>query len=137
MEWKDEYSVGIQEIDNQHKQLLRSFSEIEESIRLKQGWSDIHYAIVGLIQAARMHFSFEEAMMRLFGYPGLEFHLKEHRSFFDSLDAIERRSLKLSAETEMVRFLLEWLKKHMLGSDKGYAVHIFSGAQVVKSGGRT
>jgi hemerythrin len=132
MEWKEEYSVGIPEIDNQHKQLLQNFSEIEESIRLNKRWSDIHYAIVKLIQTARMHFSFEEAMMRIFGYPGLEFHLQEHKSFFDNLDTIERHSLKMSAETEMVHFLLEWLKEHMLGSDQGYAAHIFSGAKVVR-----
>ena len=39
MEWKDEYSMGILEIDNQHRLLLRSISVIEESIRLNQGWT--------------------------------------------------------------------------------------------------
>jgi hemerythrin len=133
MEWKDEYSVGILEIDNQHKLLLRSFIDIVESINLDQGWSETHYAIVKLIQLARMHFMFEEAMMRMFGYPGIEEHQKEHEFFFAKLDSIEKHSLKKSAEVEMVKFLREWLKSHILGSDRGYASHIFSGAQVVVS----
>ena len=74
MEWKNEYSVGILEIDDQHKLLLRSFTEIEESIRLGEGWSNTHYAILELNQLARMHFTFEEAIMHLFGYPETEAH---------------------------------------------------------------
>ena len=135
MEWKDEYSLGILEIDNQHKLLLRSFTVIQESIESNQGWSITHYAIVELIQLARMHFSFEEALMHMYAYPGSEKHQKEHQRFFDHLERIERQSLKKSAEVEMVQFLEDWLKIHILGTDRGYANHIFSGAQVVRFNG--
>lgn len=134
MEWKDEYSVGILEIDDQHKLLLRSFTAIEESIRLDQGWSNTHYAILDLNQLARMHFTFEEAIMHMFGYPETEAHQNEHQQFFSRMASIERHSLKKSAEVEMVQFLRSWLTMHILGSDRGYAKHIFSGAQVVRSG---
>jgi hemerythrin-like metal-binding protein len=133
MKWKDEHSVGIHEIDNQHKLLLRSFSVIKESIKLDQGWSDTHYALVELIQLARVHFSFEEAIMRMFGYPGMHAHQKEHQRILLKLDSFERASLKKPAETEMVPFLEDMLVAHMLGSDKGYVKHIFSGAQVIRS----
>ncbi len=133
MQWKDEYSVGILEIDNQHKLLLRSFSVIEESIKLDSGWSNTHYAIVELMQLARTHFDFEEAIMRMFGYPGTEAHRKEHRHFFAKVDSIEHHSLKETAEVEMVQFMRDWLKEHMMGHDEGYAEHIFSGAKIVKS----
>jgi hemerythrin len=132
MKWKDEYSVGILEIDNQHKLLLRSFSSIVESIRLDQGWSNTHYAIVKLNQLAHMHFSFEEAMMRMFGYPEAEAHQREHHNFFVKLNNIESHLLKKPADLEMVKFLQGWLTTHILGSDRGYAQHIFSGAQVVR-----
>lgn len=133
MEWKNEYSIGILEIDDQHKLLLRSFTAIEEAIKLNQGWSNAHYAILELIQLARMHFSFEDAIMRMFAYPDMEAHQMEHRSFFDKLDSIERHSLKKSADVEMIQFLRGWLAMHILGSDRGYAHHVFSGALVVKS----
>ncbi|HMC13097.1 MAG TPA: bacteriohemerythrin [Gallionellaceae bacterium] len=134
MEWKDEYSVGILEVDNQHKLLLRSFSVIEESLKLNQGWSSTHYAIDELIQLAHMHFSFEEALMRMYGYPGLEVHQREHQHFFAKLDDIERLSLEKHVEMEMVQFLKGWVTSHILGSDQGYTKHIFSGAQLVRSG---
>ncbi|HUW00050.1 MAG TPA: bacteriohemerythrin [Gallionella sp.] len=135
MEWKDEYSLGLLEIDNQHRLLLRSFTVIEESIKLDQGWSNTHYAIIELIELVRMHFSFEEALMRIFAYPGIEEHQKEHQGFFDHLKRIEHHSLKKSAEKGMVQFLRDWLTKHILGTDRDYAKHIFSGAQVVRLNG--
>jgi hemerythrin-like metal-binding protein len=131
MEWKDEYSVGILEFDNQHKLLLRSFSVIEETINLGQGWSNTHYAIVELIQLTRAHFSFEEALMRMFGYPETEAHQKDHQNFMVRLDSFECNSLNKSSEMEMVQFLEDGLTAHMHEGDKGIAKHIFSGAQVV------
>lgn len=133
MDWQDEYSLGILEIDNQHKALLRSFSVIEETLRLDQGWSNTHYAIVELIQLARVHFAFEEALMRMFGYPESEAHKKDHQHFMVKLDSVERLALNKSSEAEMVQFLRDGLMTHMLNSDKGFADYIFSGAQVVKS----
>lgn len=133
MKWKDEYSVGILEIDDQHKLLLRSFTTIEEAINRNEGWSHTHYAIMDLVQLAYMHFSFEDAIMRLFAYPNIEAHQKEHQSFFDRLESIERHSLTKSADVEMIQFLREWLATHILGSDRDYAHHIFSGAQIVRT----
>jgi len=134
MEWKDEYSLGILEIDNQHKLLMNGFSVIEDSITSDLGWSNTHYAIVELIKIAHMHFAFEEAMMRMFGYPGSDSHQKEHHHFFAKLDDIERLALKEKARIEIVDFMQGWLANHILVNDRGYAKHIFSGAQVVRTG---
>jgi hemerythrin len=134
MEWKDEYSLGIVEIDDQHKLLMGGFSSIEESIVQNKGWSETHYAIVELIKIAHMHFSFEEALMRIFGYPGTEPHQMEHQHFFAKLDSIERLALKETAKIEVVTFMQDWLANHILANDRAYAKHILSGAQVVRSG---
>ncbi len=137
MEWKEEYSVGIPEIDKQHKLLLGCFTDIEASIKSDQSWSNTHYAIIKLSQVAQMHFSFEEAIMRMFGYPGKEGHSKEHQRFINTLNNFETQSLKRSAEAktkiEMVQFLQDWLTTHILVSDRGYVEHISSGAQIVYS----
>jgi hemerythrin len=133
MEWKDEYSLGIAEIDEQHKSLLQGFSVVEQTLRDGRGWADTHYAIVELTTLAIRHFSFEEALMRLFGYPHLDDHEHGHRYFFIRLEEIERQALRASAESEMVEFLREWLTRHILGDDRGYAAYILSGAQVVRT----
>ncbi|MDP2794172.1 MAG: bacteriohemerythrin [Sulfurisoma sp.] len=134
MEWKDEYSLGIAEIDNQHKVLLRGFSAVEEAIGLGRGWSSVHFAIVELRDLAASHFAFEEALMRLYGYAELEEHAESHRNLLVKLQEIEHASIRTSAERDMVEFLRNWLTMHIQGADKGYARHILTGAAVVRSG---
>jgi len=42
--------------------------------------------------------------------------------------------LKEKARIEIVDFMQGWLANHILVNDRGYAKHIFSGAQVVRTG---
>jgi hemerythrin-like metal-binding protein len=133
MEWNEKYSTGIREIDDQHRMMLHRFAAIDQSIKLDRGWSDTHYAIVELLQLARTHFSLEEALMRMFGYPETEAHRRQHQEFFLKLESFERQTLNKSADPEMGDFLREWLAAHMLESDCGYVRHILSGAPLVVS----
>jgi len=134
MEWKNEYSLGIKEIDDQHKMLLCSFSILKEAIETEQAWSATHYRIVELRDLAIVHFTVEEAMMRLFGYTATEEHRTTHEHFLIRLDDILNMSIRSSADEEMLKLLKEWLTMHILGSDKDYARHILSGASVVRTG---
>ena len=49
MKWNEEYSLGIEEIDSQHKELLRLFSIVQDEVRTEQRWSSIHYSIVEIM----------------------------------------------------------------------------------------
>lgn len=131
MEWNEQYSTGIQEIDEQHRLMLLRFAAIDQSIKLDQGWSATHYAIVGLLQIARTHFSLEEALMRMYGYPETEAHKKEHQEFFQKLESFERQTLNNAVDRGMGIYLRDWLATHMLESDRDYVRHIFSGASLV------
>jgi hemerythrin len=133
LEWKEEYSLGIQEIDDQHQALLHSFTEIEQAINSRQKWSNTHYSIVALKEFALMHFAFEEALMRLFGYPETDDHRSTHVRFLATIEDILNSSIRRSADQEMLALLHEWLTKHILGSDKQYARYILAGASVVRS----
>jgi hemerythrin len=132
MQWKDEYSLGIQEIDEQHKRLLTYFSRIEDAVNANKGWSDIHFAIVDLRAFSMIHFEFEEALMRLYGFGNYPDHIKGHLHYMKKLEDIERASLGSNAAGELVVLLREWLKVHILGEDRKYADYILSGASIVR-----
>lgn len=134
MQWKPEYSIGIKEIDDQHEGLIAQFSKVEKIVTARHNWEQTHYAIVELTQAARRHFDFEEALMRLFGIPGAEKHKTDHEYFFIKMAEIEQHSLRASAETEMIKFLYAWLRDHILVADRqDYAEFILGITPVVKS----
>ena len=133
MEWKDEYAVGIKEIDAQHKELVNLFTKINDSIKSELPWSEIHFQIIELKTFAIFHFEFEEALMRLFGFREHGTHADAHKSFFDKLHAIEQSSIRDEVKQEMVRFAFDWLFGHIATADKAYAKHILGGATIVKS----
>ena len=123
--WKDEYSVGIDEIDSQHKVLINCISTLEQSIAdadEKRRWMAIHFAIVQLADYTRIHFSVEESLMRIIGFPATDAHIAEHRHFVSYLRDVERKSISHDVtEDEIVTFLRGWLVKHILNDDKQYA----------------
>ena len=134
MEWKEEYSVGLAEIDRQHKELIAYFQRIESALEEGSNWSDLHFRIVELRNFAEFHFEFEEGLMRMFDFPGGESHGNTHQLFFIKLGEIERRVVADdSVKRDMVNFLFEWLFEHICKSDREYASHILSGAVPVRS----
>jgi hemerythrin len=133
MHWRNEYSLGIVEIDSQHKQLIGHFGTIEEAIRQGQNWSSIYFLVAELRDFARFHFTCEEALMRLFDFPVLRLHTAEHAHLFKVLAEIEKNSINKAIERELVEFLRVWMTKHIVGSDRGFAQHVLSGAAVVCS----
>jgi hemerythrin len=124
--WKAEYSVGIDEIDDQHKMLIDCIANLERSIEdndEKQRWTAIHYAIVQLSDYTRIHFSVEESLMRILDYPQRETHIAQHKVFVSFLQDIQRKSITRDVtEDQIARFLRDWLLMHISNEDKNYAV---------------
>lgn len=131
MKWTEKYSVGIEEIDSQHKELLRLFSAVEDQVQSDQGWSAIHYSILEVIDFTKFHFRFEEALMRLYGFPDYGQHTEQHRMILVQADSIVSDSLRKGARDDVARFFSDWLVHHIQGSDRAYAQHILAGAKVV------
>ena len=71
--------------------------------------------------------------MEIFHYPETAEHRITHDNFLIKLDEILNISTGKSANKEILIFLKEWLTKHVVGADKGYAKFILSGASVVRS----
>jgi hemerythrin len=133
MKWETAYSVGIEEIDNQHKELLRLFSVVQDTVNADQGWSAIHFSILEVTDFARFHFRFEEALMRLYAFPDFENHCNAHLRILADADRLVGESLRDDASSEVANFLRNWLITHIQGSDRSYAQHILAGATVARS----
>lgn len=123
--WNNGFSVGIEQIDAQHKTLFGYIADLENSVENpddRQRWSAIHYAIVQLRDYTRIHFSIEECLMEILSYPGRANHVQEHARFVNFLSELERRSITHNdiTENEIVEFLRNWLQDHIAVSDKEY-----------------
>ncbi len=125
IEWSNELSVGIEEIDEQHKVLVDLLNQIHEAIQQRQGADVTRQIVEKLGEYTRIHFAVEESLMRILHYPAYERHKEEHDRLIGQLGDFRTKieSGKSSISFELAHFLKVWLTKHIMEADKRYTEH--------------
>ncbi len=121
--WRDAYSVGIVQIDNQHKQLIGLINSLHAAMREGDAASVQTKIMDELARYTWSHFAFEESLLHRHNYSGLAAHAQEHQRMVAQV-ADMRESLrtgKLTATLGLMQFLKEWLSGHILERDQAYA----------------
>lgn len=121
MEWKDDYSIGISELDNQHKSLIELLTDFEHAFDGKAHWNAVHPLIVRARCLLRFHFAVEESLMQIVNYPNFLAHRAAHQHVLQQCEALERRVLHQEMKDEVLPKLSFWLFQHMIDSDKPFA----------------
>ncbi|MCK5876777.1 MAG: hemerythrin family protein [Candidatus Marithrix sp.] len=121
--WDEELSVGIQEIDEQHKILINLINRLFNEALFKNNAAVTSETLTELIQYTIIHFSVEESLFRIFDYPDYEVHKAQHEELTKQVIALrDRVELGEEITTELIVFLRGWLKKHILQEDKKYSI---------------
>ena len=122
-DWDDQYSVGINSIDQQHKKLFELISHFYERIRQKETKLAISEVLKGLTGYTEIHFSTEENYMKKYRYPLYERHQAKHAKFVEKVTDFQIRfqAGELVIPIEIANFLKDWLSDHVLQEDQRYA----------------
>ncbi len=128
VEWSKELSVGIEEIDSQHKVLVDLLNELHRAIIERHGSETAHRILLQLLEYTRIHFAVEESLMRILGYPEYEEHKHHHELLLDEVRMLSEKlhDGKKSISFELLHFLKMWLTKHIMEEDKLYAPFLLS-----------
>ncbi len=120
--WKDEYSVGIDILDEDHKILLNLINKMQTAVHYKTGEQFEKDALDEIIDYTKYHFEREEQMLEDANYPELEAHKKQHRDMINKVDSFMLDYEKRGHETleDVAMFLQNWLVNHINGSDQEY-----------------
>ena len=116
-DWKDEYSVGVEELDDHHRLLFASIDEL--SRRLGSGGSGALETLAQLRERAVAHFAEEEGRMAKWSYPGLQAHAQAHAKLLEEIEGLESR-LSSGEPAELVAFMKDCLLRHTLLLDRLY-----------------
>lgn len=120
-EWRNEYAVGIPEIDAQHKHLFGIAYRLADSVRTAAGQTDLKAVIDELTSYANEHFAFEEMIMEKADYEHLMYHRKMHEFMRTRLDLLNAQLMKgFLSEAELVEFMETWLTEHIIMEDMRY-----------------
>ncbi len=124
--WRDEFSVNVESVDLQHKELFRIGNMLYDVISIKDD-VDSYDEIVMILQEMKdyavYHFHYEEKLMKENGYPGFEKHKKQHDAFVEKINSIDegdidRKQQKVSMD--LVIFIANWIENHILKTDMEY-----------------
>ncbi len=124
--WRDEYSVGIPLIDEQHKNMFKMCNELIEILKNEKevSFESIVGIIVELKKYTKYHFEQEELLMAKYQYSDIEEHKREHTKFVAELDNIKFGDIEteqLRVVKELVNHTTSWIIKHILSSDFKYS----------------
>ncbi|MEN3112667.1 bacteriohemerythrin [Uliginosibacterium paludis] len=123
--WNDSYKVGVEEIDSQHKELVRLLNELHVSIREHHGSATSREILNQLVDYTRTHFMVEESLMRVSAYPEMQAHKHQHETLIEQVRALQEKldSGVASISFELLHFLKRWLMHHINGDDKQFGAY--------------
>lgn len=125
--WEGEYKIGNAEMDAQHLILFALLNQLTVNIdgdRADDCLGDVMAALGDYID---YHFAHEEALMRKWGYPGVEEHAAKHAEFVAEVRRLRAMVVGIEGQKAAIRvraFVLDWLLGHILGTDVDYAQFI-------------
>ena len=122
MPWGDKLKLGIPSIDDQHKELVSMVNELHRAMKMKTGALEAGKILDRLAEYTVYHFGFEEELFDQFQYPELEAHNKVHRDLVAQVQEFkdEFDQGKAALSMELMEFLTEWLRHHIMVMDKAY-----------------
>ncbi len=126
MTWTDELSVGIRLIDEQHKMLLGLINELHAGMRDRKSDAVLVGVVERLKEYTVKHFGQEEEYFDRYGYPETAAHKELHAKLVQQVLDFETalKSGKAKVTMEIMRFLKDWLVKHIMGTDKRYSAFL-------------
>jgi hemerythrin len=121
MKWEPALSVGVPTLDAQHQKLISLLNSLHDAMSKGVGHKMIGDVLDELVAYTKEHFTVEEQMLRLNGYPELAAHLVEHKKLIGQVSALQSdaKAGRLPTITVM-DFLQQWLSGHILKVDRLY-----------------
>lgn len=123
LDWNENLSMYIPEIDTEHQHFIRLVNELNEAIIARMNKKNIKSRMRAILDDAAMHFAHEEAAFKEWGYPDAKQHAQKHAqiiSFLNEImEGIDRGRMAhgwLEGGLEMKQVLIQ----HILNDDMRY-----------------
>jgi hemerythrin len=123
--WKEDYSVGVKEIDIQHHNFVSLMNKTYDAVYKNESKEKIVQILDELFSHAQNHFQTEERYFDKFNYPLKDEHKNVHNTLLGQIPSL-KKSINESEDyakevLKLIDFLENWLVEHMLIHDKKYS----------------
>jgi hemerythrin len=135
MQWTQDMSVGLTELDDDHKVLIKVINDLAANADDAARRDVVRQCLLSLRRYAEFHFAREEKVMSACKYPGLESHKGEHRDFVKRIQEItaqfdeDPEGTIQTVNEALLGFLKDWLSHHILVEDMAYRPQVERSAE--------
>jgi len=124
--WTDDFSVGVESIDMQHKRLVEMINALNDACAKGQVDEVIGKVFNNLAVYTKKHFEYEETLFRETGYRDEAAHKQQHAQLIEQVSALKTKldAGEQAIGDEVLAFLKKWLTEHIMKEDKAYSDHL-------------
>ena len=120
--WTDDLRVGVDTIDNQHKELFDRINKLLDACNQGKGKGEIGRVINFLEDYIIVHFNAEEEIQKRNAYPDYPHHKTLHEEFKKSFSELKKQFEKEGPGVHLIlrtnSTVVDWLIKHIGRVDK-------------------
>ncbi|MCE5321762.1 bacteriohemerythrin [bacterium] len=134
VEWTVEMSVGITEIDDQHKELIRRSNDILNAVIAGKSIEEAERTIAFAQNYLACHFQTEEKYMMRYGYPQYVSHKARHTLYLMEFSGIKHSFQSGDPDSTLAHVsdkLIEPLIDHIKQEDKALGNYIYATKQKI------
>ena len=126
MIWKERYKIGVEEVDQQHKELFNRLNDFLQVVRSEEAMekkvAEIEKTLSFMGEYVVVHFDSEEEIQQQHNYPDYEEHRQTHERFKKEIMEFKQEFEADKCNEELVMEfsgkLLTWLIHHVAGADQ-------------------
>lgn len=126
IEWKPEYELGIEEIDEQHQYLVALIDKLYDLIAHDSANynTKVQPILEELVDYTEYHFKREETeYFRKYNYTNSNLHVMQHENFTSEvhhkIKGVEKSSIEDGKR--LYAYLTGWLLNHIVRADRAWA----------------
>lgn len=119
--WREGYETGIEQMDTQHKTLIKIINKIYQAIRNQEEYENIESILLEMNDYANEHLLAEETLLEEHGYIDLDDHKASHDTYRSKIKELQTEFTNNKDATQQIyHFLRTWWINHIIEEDKQY-----------------
>ena len=126
IEWRDEFSVGVSDVDLEHRQLIGLINRLHAALAKENAQVSVLDFLAEINAHIAAHFALEEKIMREHGYDQYAEHKQDHERLLDEIRDImdDYEENALYSDAELSERLERWFSEHFRTRDARLHKHL-------------
>ena len=126
IEWKDEFCVGIPDVDHEHQELIRLINSLHDAMSGENATISVMDFLGEIYSHVSAHFALEEKIMRTKKYDQYTDHKADHERLLDELRDImdDYEESAYFSDEEFSSHIKRWFTEHFKTKDARLHKHL-------------